>query len=165
MSEKKDAIATRPGSGMVLRTVEDHKKFAMAAFYSGFLSGGEGDKQVAVAKAMMQIQYGAEVDIGPMSAIQGIAIIQGKPSMAAALMASLVKGSGKYRFKVLKHDDKVCSLEFYERFDQRWEIAGTSTFTIKDAADAELTTGKNKHSWKKYPRNMLFARAMSNGAR
>jgi hypothetical protein len=167
-TEKKDALTLRPGSGMQLRTVKEHKEFAMAAFASGFLQAqgtGEEAKKTAVATAMMKIQYGAEVGVGPMSAIQNIHVIQGRPAMAANLMAALVKGSGKYRYKMLQHTEKACSLEFYEKVGSAWDIAGTSTFTIEDAANAGLTTGSNKHSWKKYPRNMLFARAMSNGAR
>jgi hypothetical protein len=167
-TEKKDAIALRPGSGMQLRTVKEHKEFAMAAFASGFLQAqgtGEEAKKTAVATAMMKIQYGAEVGVGPMSAIQNIHVIQGRPAMAANLMAALVKGSGKYLYKILEHNEKVCKLEFYERLGAAIDIAGESTFTIEDAANAGLTTGSNKHSWKKYPRNMLFARAMSNGAR
>ena len=41
-------------------------------------------------------------------------------------------------------------------------IGGTDEFTIKDAAKAGIV---NKEVWKSYPRNMLFARAVSNGAR
>jgi hypothetical protein len=42
------------------------------------------------------------------------------------------------------------------------EKIGESTFTIQNATKAGLV---NKQVWKDYPRNMLFARAVSNGAR
>ena len=39
---------------------------------------------------------------------------------------------------------------------------GTSSFSIKDAERANLLKGNN---WRAYPRNMLFARAISNGCK
>jgi hypothetical protein len=39
---------------------------------------------------------------------------------------------------------------------------GISTFSLDDARRAGLTSNP---TWKSYPRNMLFARALSNGAR
>jgi hypothetical protein len=44
----------------------------------------------------------------------------------------------------------------------RGQTIGVSSFTMEDAKRAGLSGGDN---WKKYPRNMLFARAMSNGAK
>jgi hypothetical protein len=44
-------------------------------------------------------------------------------------------------------------------------LTPTSVFTIEDARAADLIAGKNGHTWKKYARNMLFARALTNGAR
>src|SRR5690606_34309631 len=73
----------------------------------------------------------------------------------AGLMAAKVKGSGRYDFRVREMTDKVCSIEFFEH----GESIGTSTFTIEDAKKAGT---KNLD---KFPRNMLYARAMSNGVR
>lgn len=39
-----------------------------------------------------------------------IHIIQGKPTIGAGLIASTVKGSGKYDYKVVKLDDKIAHL-------------------------------------------------------
>jgi hypothetical protein len=44
-----------------------------------------------------------------------------------------------------------------------WETLGVSTFTLEDARSAELV--KTGSAWAKHPRNMLFARAMSNGVK
>jgi hypothetical protein len=52
-----------------------------------------------------------------------------------------------------------CEIEFRERNGDKWEIIGSSEFTAQDARAAGT---KNMD---KYARNMLFARAMSNGAR
>lgn len=107
------------------------------------------------AQAFVKIQAGQELGIAPFAAMSGIHIISGKPTIGAGLMASQVKGSGKYDYKVIKHDDKICSIDFY----QGKEMIGNSTFTIEDARKAGT---KNLD---KFPKNMLFARALSNGVK
>jgi len=109
----------------------------------------------SAAQAIVKIQAGQEISIPPFAAMSGIHIIQGKVTMGAGLMASAVKGSGKYDYKVVKHDKKICEIDFYQGADK----IGTSTFTLEDAKAAGT---KNMD---KFPQNMLFARAMSNGAK
>lgn len=106
-------------------------------------------------QAFVKIQAGQEIGIPPFAAMSGIHIIQGKPTIGAGLIASTVKGSGKYDYKVAKMDEKICSIDFY----QGSEIIGNSTFTIEDAKKA-LTKNIDK-----FPKNMLFARAISNGVK
>jgi hypothetical protein len=105
--------------------------------------------------AVVKIMAGQEMGIGPFQAMNGIHIIQGKATVGAGLMASQVKSSGKYDYKVVQQDDKACIIEFYQGKDK----IGTSKFTIEDAKKAGT---KNID---KYPANMLFARAMSNGVK
>ena len=106
-------------------------------------------------QAVVKIMAGAEMGISPFQAMSGIHIIQGKPTIGAGLMASRVKASGKYNYKVTEMTDKVCTIDFTEA----GQPIGTSTFTIEDAKKAGT---KNID---RFPRNMLFARAMSNGVR
>lgn len=108
------------------------------------------------AQAVVKVLAGQEIGIGPVAAMVGIYVVEGKPTFSARLMASLVKRSGRYNYRVKTTTDQECAIEFFEG----QESVGVSTFTIKDAATAGLT---GKDVWKKYPRNMLFARAMSNG--
>lgn len=109
----------------------------------------------SVAQAVVKIQAGQEIGIPPFAAMSGIHIIQGKPTIGAGLMASRVKGSGKYDYEVLEQSEKICSIDFY----QGKKKLGNSTFTIEDAKKAGT---KNLD---KFPKNMLFARAMSNGVK
>ena len=116
----------------------------------------------SMAQAAVKIQAGREFGIQPFAAMSGIHIIQGKPTIGAGLMAARVKGFGKYDYKVIEHNDKVCSIEFYQLSKQNMnvkELLGTSTFTIDDAKKAGT---KNLD---KFPRNMLFSRAISNGVK
>ncbi len=107
----------------------------------------------AIAQAFVKIQAGKEIGIAPFAAMTGINIIMGKLTISAGLMAGCVKGSGKYDYKVVKLDDTICSIDFYKGT----KLEGNSTFTVADATKA------GTQNMAKYPRNMLFARAMSNG--
>lgn len=109
----------------------------------------------SAAQAVVKVQAGAELGLPPVASMTGIHLIQGKIVVGAGLLASRVKGSGKYDYRVTEHSDKVCSIDFI----QGGEVIGTSTFTLEDAKKAGT---KNLD---KFPRNMLFARAMSNGVK
>jgi len=135
---------------ITLMPVNDIKVMADAFAKSGMFT----DAKQAV-QAFVKIQAGQEIGIPPFAAMSGIHIIQGKPTMGAGLIASAVKGSGKYDYKVAKMDDKMCSIDFY----QGKENIGNSTFTIEEAKKAGT---KNLD---KFPKNMLFARAISNGVK
>jgi hypothetical protein len=105
------------------------------------------------AQAFVKIQAGQEIGIAPFAAMSGINIILGKPTFGASVIASAVKGSIKYDFKVKSLTDKECSIDFFEGK----EFIGNSTFTIEDA---KKQATKNLD---KFPKNMLYARAISNG--
>jgi hypothetical protein len=109
----------------------------------------------SAAQAIVKIQAGQEIGIPPFAAMTGIHIIQGKPTIGAGLIASRLKGSGKYDYRVVDASEKVCSIDFYQGNTK----IGNSTFTIEDARKA-LTKNIDK-----FPKNMLFARAISNGVK
>jgi hypothetical protein len=56
---------------------------------------------------------------------------------------------------IVKLDELECTINIVNDDG----IVGSTTFTMKDAARAGLV---NKDNWKNYPKNMLFARALSN---
>jgi len=114
------------------------------------------------AQAIVKVQAGLELGLEPFAAMQGIDIVQGKPRMNASLQAGLIKKSGRYNYKVLEHSEQACKLEFYEKWGEQWQSIGTSEFSMKEAQQAGLAA---KDNWKKHPKNMLFARALSNGAK
>lgn len=120
-----------------------------------FVESGMFPDIKTAAMAVVKIQAGQEIGIAPFAAMTGIHIIQGRPTVGAGLIASKVKSSGKYDYKVVEMTDKACSLDFY----QGKEKIGNSTFTIEDARKAQT---KNLD---KFPKNMLFARAISNGVK
>ena len=111
------------------------------------------------SQAVVRILAGQEIGIPAFAAISGIHIIQGKPTIGAGLMASRVKGSGKYDYKVKEHSEKICSIDFFQLGGAKPEMIGNSTFTIEEAKKAGT---KNLD---KFPKNMLFARSLSNGVK
>lgn len=120
-----------------------------------FIKSGLFKDSVSIYQAMVKIQAGQEVGIAPFAAMSGIHIIQGKPTIGAGLMASKIKASGKYDYKVLEHNDDICKIEIF----QNQKSIGIEVFTIQDARRAGT---KNMD---KYPKNMLFARCISNAVR
>ena len=137
---------------------EDMRSYAVAFKESGMFPDLKSE-----AQAIVKIQAGAELGIEPFASMTGIDIVQGKPRINANLQAGLIKGSKRYDFKTVEHTDQVCVLEFYgSRGGEVWHMLGRSEFTMKEAQQAGLT---HKDNWKKHPKNMLFARALSNGAK
>lgn len=107
------------------------------------------------AQAIVKIIAGRELGFGPMAAMVGVYIVKGRVSLSANLMAAAVKRTGKYNYRVVELSDQACELAFLEN----GQDVGHSRFT---AADAKKAGTQNMD---KYPRNMLFARAMSNGVK
>lgn len=106
-------------------------------------------------QAIVKVLAGRELGFGPVASMTGINIIKGRVSVSANLMAAAVKRTGKYNYRVTEHTDKACEIAFYEGKDD----IGHSRFTIDDAKRA------GTQNLDKFPRNMLFARAMSNGVK
>jgi hypothetical protein len=107
-------------------------------------------------QAVAKVLVGRDLGLSPTEAMMGIHIVEGKPELSASLQASFVKRTPGYDYRVLEHTDQACEIAFY----RDGEEIGRSRFTIEDARRAGLA-GRNV--WKSYPRNMLFARTMSNG--
>ena len=140
-------------------SIDDAVRVSSALASSGMFPDVKKPEQ-AFAKMMA----GAELGFGPFAALSGVDIIQGRPAIRANLIASAVKANHKYDFRVTEHTESKCTVEFFEvnSKDDSKESIGHSTFTMDDAKKAGLTS---KAVWKQYPRNMLYARAVSNGVR
>lgn len=110
-----------------------------------------------MAQAVVKVLAGRELGFGPIASMTGIYIVKGRVTLSANLMAAAVKRSGRYNYRITEHTDQRCTVEFYED----GKAVGTSSFSVDDAKRAGLS-GDN---WRGYPRNMLFARALSNGAK
>lgn len=137
----------------IISNFDDLARAANAMSKSGYFQDSRDQ-----AQAIVKIMAGQEMGFGAFASMTGIHIIQGKPTIGANLMASAVKGSGKYDYRITQLTDTVAEVEFF----QAGKSIGISKFTIEDAKKANLT---GKGNWQTFPRNMLFSRAMSNGVR
>lgn len=128
-------------------------------------SGYFADAEQA-AQAVVKIMAGREMGFGPFAAMTGIALIKGKPVVTANLMAAAVKAHPRYDYRIITLTEEMCELAFYQ--DGR-ELQPHSTFSKQDAAAAEVgklvAPGASKNMMARFARNMLFARAMSNGVK
>ena len=140
-------------SPTIIRSFDDAERAATAMAASGFFQDSR-----SAAQAVVKILAGQELGFGPFASMTGISIIQGRPAIGANLIAAAIKRSGRYDYRILRLDETGCEIAF---FDRGQEI-GRAAFTMSDAQAAGLA---GKDNWKKFPRNMFFARAISNGAR
>ena len=126
---------------------------------SGFFKDGRDASQ-----AVVKVLAGREIGIGPIASMAGIYIVEGKVSIGSNLMAAAVKRSGKYDYTVVKLDNTQAVIMFWQKNPKSGDFAelGESSFSIAEAQAAGVA---GKQVWKAYPRNMLFARAISNGVR
>lgn len=145
----------RQANSLVRQT--DPLQLAQTMAASGYFKDAREASQAAV-----KIMVADSLGLDPVVGMTGIHIVEGKPSIAANVLASLVQMHPLYGFKVLRQEAEICEIEFYARDGKERETLGVSTFTKDDAIQAGLWL---RDVWKKYPRNMLFARAMSNGAK
>lgn len=115
-----------------------------------------------MSQAVVKVLAGQEMGFGPIASMTGIHIVKGKPVLGANLIAAAIKRSGRYDYKVREFTGEICRIEFLEREGGKFSSIGESSFSMDDAKAAGLTGSPNYRS---FPRNMLFARAISNGAK
>ena len=110
------------------------------------------------AQAAVVLQKARSYGLCPTTVADGLFFVGGKPALSAQLIATLLKRSGKYDFRVRTKTEKECSIEFFEGGDS----LGVETFTLAMATRAGLASGVN---WKKFPEAMLWARCLTAGVR
>jgi hypothetical protein len=134
---------------------EAMRQQAKALVMSGFLPKAVNTPEKAIAI----MQTGKELGIGPMQALRTIHIIEGKPAMAAELIAGLVLSRIKGAIlEPTKSTDTECIVVAQRPGGKPREFK----FTIEDAKRAGLV---GKQNWKGYPRAMLRSRAITEAAR
>lgn len=100
------------------------------------------------------ILAGREMGIGPMTSLQHIHVIQGKPGQSAALMRSLIQSQG-HDLDFGECNDETATVLGRRRGETSWT---TVTFTAAQARRAKIDLGG-------YPEDKLVARASARLAR
>lgn len=109
------------------------------------------------ANVLVAIQWGYELGLAPMQALQNISVINGRPSIWGDAMLALVKAHPMFRgvHEQLEGDTAVCEVK---REMANGEIETTrATFSIAEAQKAGLTNKRGP--WQSYPNRMLKLRA------
>lgn len=110
--------------------------------------------------AVLIIQRGAELGISAVSALQNMYVVKGKASMSAQLAVGICKASPECEyFQMTEMGAESCTWETKRAGNPK---PTEYTFTKADAQQAGLW---GSGTWKKYPKNMLSARASMNLAR
>lgn len=102
---------------------------------------------------LVAIQWGLELGLQPMQAMQNIAVINGRPSLWGDSVIALVKGSSlcEYIYETVENDIATC------RVKRKGEDEQIRTFSMEEAKKAGLS-GK-QGPWSQYPKRMLQMRA------
>lgn len=110
------------------------------------------------ANVLWAVEFGEMLGLSPMAAINGVHVIEGKPTASAALIGALVRRAG-HKLRV-SGDDKKAVAEIVRSDDPGFTFR--SEWTIERARAANLT---GKKVWQQYPAAMLKARAITECAR
>lgn len=123
----------------------------LAAVIAGtdFVPRGYRGSDTAVTAAIL---FGREIGIGPITALQGIYVVNGQVAMRAQLMRSLVLARG-HHLHIGEWNNATCSMVGRRVGDTEDTVV---TWTTEDARRARLL---NNPAWTAYPRSMLLARA------
>lgn len=157
MSTNAIAIRTEHGLEIQPSQVTEVQRLGGLLAASGYFSDAR-----EMAQAAVKVMAGQELGIPPVAAMMGINIIKGKVALGGNLIASRIRAHG-YEYRHKTFDNTGCTLVFFSKPgpDGKREVLGESSFTDADAKTAQISSDM----YKKFPRNMFFNRAISNGAR
>ena len=139
-----------PSNGFAPQNLTEAMKFCEMLAESSIIPkdfrGKPGDILVA-------IEWGMEVGLKPMQALNNIAVINGRPSIWGDSALALVRASGllEYIDEKVEGDTAVC------RVKRKGEPEVVRTFSMEDAERAGLL--KKPGPWQQYPKRMLQMRA------
>ncbi len=145
----------RTNSNVTLMTMGELKQMSAVFMASGLFPDVDSE-----AKAIVKIMAGAELGFSPIASMRGVNVFMGRVSLSTDLMAALVKHGGRYTFRAPVNTANECRIEWYDK----GILCHQSSFTREEAVQAGLF-GKPQKLWEKYPKDMLYARALTRGAK
>jgi hypothetical protein len=132
------------------------RTFEQALTFAGYLADSDmvpKDFKGRPGNCLIAIQWGAELGLKPLQAMQNLAIINGRPSLWGDAVIALVRASPLCEY-VIESDTATSSTCTVKR---RGEPEQSRTFTDEDAKKAGLF-GKTG-PWQQYPKRMRQMRA------
>lgn len=145
-------VEVKPSFSLAPQSIDEAIRFAEMMSKSNLVpkdfSGNPGNILVA-------IQWGMELGLQPMQAMQNIAVINGRPSLWGDAVIALVKSSPACEYVVEETSEEQATC----RVKRKGEPEQCRTFSKADAHKAGLL-GKSG-PWTQYPKRMLQMRARS----
>lgn len=111
------------------------------------------DYQGNPSNCIIAMQWGMEIGLQPLQAMQSIAVINGRPAIWGDAMLALVRGSGQLEYIHEDPTDDGCTV----RIKRKGEPEAERTFTKEDAKKAGLASKQGP--WAQYPKRMMQLRA------
>jgi hypothetical protein len=111
------------------------------------------DYQGNAGNILVAIQWGMEIGLQPLQAMQNIAVINGRPSIWGDAMLAIVRGSALLEYIREEPTDEGCTCTI----KRKGEDPVTRTFTMADAKKAGLANKQGP--WTNYPKRMMQMRA------
>jgi len=147
------ALAMAPRQGFDLSP----QSFEQALTFSQYLADSDlvpKDFKGKAGNCLIAVQWGAELGLKPMQAMQNLAIINGRPSLWGDAVLALVRASSLCEYVMETDDGHTATCRVKRRGDPAEQIR---TFSMEDAKAAGLA-GK-QGPWAQYPKRMRQMRA------
>jgi len=169
MSEKTTAVVKKDQKsmesahfgkgGLMIKSFDDLKEFSEMVAKTNLCPEDFKRKPEDV---FIAVEWGFELGLTPMNALNSIAVIKGKPCLWGDAVKGLVDNSGllesyKEEFIGNEYDDDFGVKVTSKRKGREDPII--TQFTVADAKKAGLWDAADKYTWRKYPKRMLKARA------
>lgn len=150
MTAQLATIEQKPRFSLTPTSIDEAMRFADMLSKSALVPK---DYQGNPANCVIAMQWGMEIGLQPLQAMQSIAVINGRPAIWGDAMIALVKGSGLLESIVEDVGDTAatCTVK------RRGEGEVSRSFSMEDAKKAGLA-GK-QGPWAQYPKRMLQMRA------
>ena len=147
-------VATLPtgtaGFSLTPQTLDEALRFADTLSKSSLVPK---DYQGNPGNCIIAMQWGGEIGLAPLQAMQSIAVINGRPSIWGDAMLALVRGSGLLEYIREEPTEAGCTCTL----KRRGEPEVVREFTVEDAKKAGLY-GK-QGPWQTAPKRMMQMRA------
>lgn len=143
-------MTEKPSFSLTPQSLDEAVRFAEMMSKSNIVPK---DYQGNAGNILVAIQWGMEIGLQPLQAMQNIAVINGRPSIWGDAMLAIVRGSGLLEYIKEEPTDEGCTCTI----KRKGEEPVTRTFNKADANKAGLANKQGP--WTQYPKRMLQMRA------
>lgn len=138
--------------------MEDAEKMLVYAKWA--VENRVAPKGMEVPQYFMILQAGVDLQMNLMQVNNSLCIINGRVSIYGPEVIARARRAGYIVTPIEETNDKA-TVEIVSE----WRKPYTATFTKEDAETAGLTTGERAAIWKKYPKDLLFWKAVARAVR